>query len=268
MLIKTLIENNPSQNKSLYNEHGLSFYIEYNNLRILFDCGATKNASLNAIKMNIDLEKITHVIISHSHYDHAGGYPEFVLRGVKAPLYVGTEFWEEKYAKIDEKYVYLGVGFSQNSVEDLYECKDMIKLASGCHIIGNFELHNNKEQIPNRFVKQTKNGMIKDNFKDEIALVLEHEKGLIVIVGCSHIGILNILYSIEQRFQKPIYSVFGGTHLVEADLERTTYTIEQMKNIGVQILGCNHCTGIDAIEKLSKSDLTFFNLNVGECYIL
>ena len=84
---------------------------------------------------------------------------------------------------------------------------------------------------------------MKDDFSDEICMVLDGAEGQTVIVGCSHPGILNILTTVQKRFDKPIRAVFGGTHLVEADAGRIRATLEQMKQMGVGLIGFNHCSG-------------------------
>ncbi|OOB79553.1 MAG: hypothetical protein BEN19_07460 [Epulopiscium sp. Nuni2H_MBin003] len=271
MIIKTLMENSPSQNKILVNEHGLSFYIEHGENKILFDCGASIDTYENANKMNIAIDEITHVVLSHSHYDHAYGYVTFMDKGLKAPLYVGEKFWEEKYAKVEEKYIYLGCGFSKKVVEKhgiiIKNCIDIIDLGNRSYIVGDFERRYASEKIPQRFVKQCEGKMIVDDFADEVALVVEHEKGLVIIVGCSHPGIINILKSISRRFNKSIYAVFGGTHLVEADAQRIDSTMQDMHSLGVQHVGFNHCTGERAFKE-NLSGIKVCSLNVGECCII
>ena len=103
-----------------------------------------------------------------------------------------------------------------------------------------------------------------------ISLVLEHTKGLVVIVGCSHPGILNMLETIRQRFGRQIYAVFGGSHLVEADEERLAQTTTVLRDMGISLAGFNHCTGDTAQERLSQcgGDVTYSRLNAGDCIFL
>ena len=272
--IKTLLENRLSQNKALHAEHGLSFYIEYKNKKILFDCSAGGAFLENAEKMNVDPKTVDYVVLSHSHYDHAGGYPELVKAGVSVPLYTGPDFWEEKYASEDGQYVYLGCGFSseliqKNGIRQIV-CQGQEQLLEGCYAVGEFEKYVSFETVPKRFVKDTETGMMEDDFADEICLVLECEKGLVVIVGCSHPGILNMLKTIQKRFQKDIYAVFGGSHLVEADEARINRTMQEIETMGIQIPGFNHCTGelAESYFREHVQQVHFSSLKAGDCYIL
>ena len=115
IILRTLLENNLSRNRSLTAEHGLSFLVEAGDKKILFDCSAGKAARKNAEKMHVSLKDVDYVVLSHSHYDHAGGYPDMVFHGVCAPLVTGPRFFEEKYARDGDKYTLSGDAASDRS---------------------------------------------------------------------------------------------------------------------------------------------------------
>lgn len=274
MVLRTLLENQLSQNRSLQAEHGLSFLVETEGKKILFDCGAGKAARQNAKKMNVSLKDVDFVVLSHSHYDHAGGYPDMVSHGVCAPLITGPCFFEEKYALDGDKYVYLGCGFGQDFVEKKKirhrVCEKSMTLFAGCHVVGGFERNHDFEKAPARFVRQTSAGMIEDDFPDEVCLVLETKKGLAVIVGCSHPGILNMVETVKKRFDAPVYAVFGGSHLVEADEARLSATMDILRNMGIGIAGFNHCTGDAAQKRMGENEdgTRYSHLKSGDCVFL
>ncbi len=181
VILRTLLENNLSRNRALVAEHGLSFLVETGNKKILFDCSAGKAARKNAEKMHVSLKDVDYVILSHSHYDHAGGYPDMASHGVHAPLVTGPRFFEEKYARDGEKYTYLGCGFGQELLEKKgirhLVCEGTLTLFPGCHVAGGFERRYGFEKPPARFVRQTAEGMVEDVFPDEVCLVIEDGKG-------------------------------------------------------------------------------------------
>lgn len=274
MVLRTLLENNLSQNRALIAEHGLSFMVETENVKILFDCSAGSAARKNAKKMNVSLKDADYVVLSHSHYDHAGGYPDMADHGVLAPLITGPNFFEEKYAREGEKYVYLGCGFGPSFLTKKgvthRVCEGCETLSEGCYVVGGFKRIHDFEKAPARFVRQTKDGMIADDFPDEVCLVLEREKGLVMIVGCSHPGILNMIESVRERFGKPVYAVFGGSHLVEADEGRLAETMRLLKDMGIARAGFNHCTGDAAQNRLSQcgDGVAYSHLKAGDCIFL
>lgn len=274
MVLRTLLENNLSQNRALIAEHGLSFMVETENMKILFDCSAGSAARKNAKKMNVSLKDTDYVVLSHSHYDHAGGYPDMADHGVLAPLITGPNFFEEKYAREGEKYVYLGCGFGPSFLTKKgvthRVCEGCVTLSEGCYVVGGFKRIYDFEKAPARFVRQTGDGMIADDFPDEVCLVLEREKGLVMIVGCSHPGILNMIESVRERFGKPVYAVFGGSHLVEADEGRLAETMRLLKDMGIARAGFNHCTGDAAQNRLlqCKDGVAYSHLKAGDCIFL
>lgn len=274
VVIRTLLENNLSRNRALIAEHGLSFLVETGDKRILFDCSAGKAARKNAEKMHVSLKDVDYVILSHSHYDHAGGYPDMVSHGVRAPLVTGPQFFEEKYAREGDKYVYLGCGFGPELLEkkkiEHLVCEGTLPLFEGCYVVGGFERKHAFEKPPARFVRQTAAGMVEDTFPDEVCLVMENPKGLIVIAGCSHPGILNMIDTVRKRFDRPVYAVFGGSHLVEADETRLRDTLDMLEQMGIGMAGFNHCTGDAAQERMraGAGATVYTHLKTGDCFFI
>ena len=272
--ITALMDNEPSEHRALVHEHGLSYLVEREGCRILFDCGAGPNPWVNAQRLGRSVRNLDAVVLSHSHYDHAAGYPDMVSCGVHAPLVTGVRFFEEKYARDGEKYTYLGCGFGPEFPEKRgishLVCEDKCRLFDGCYAVGGFERTYAFEKPPARFVRRTADGMAADDFPDEICLVIEDDRGLIVIAGCSHPGILNMIETVRSRFGRPVYAIFGGSHLVEADEERLAQTTTVLRDMGISLAGFNHCTGDTAQERLSQcgGDVTYSRLNAGDCIFL
>ena len=273
-ILRTLLENNLSRNRALTAEHGLSFLGETGGKKILFDCGAGKAARKNAEKMHVSLKDVDYVVLSHSHYDHAAGYPDMVSHGVHAPLVTGPYFFEEKYAREGGKYAYLGCGFGPEFLDKKgiarQVCEGSLTLFDGCHVVGGFERTYAFEKAPARFVRQTAAGMTEDDFPDEVCLAVETVKGLVVIAGCSHPGILNMLETVKKRLDMPVYAVFGGSHLVEADEERVKATMDRLRDMGIGIVGFNHCTGDAAQERMrgEGDKVAYSHPKTGDCIFL
>lgn len=267
------MDNLAGEQKALKAEHGLSFYVETEHVKILFDFGAGRHTLDNAEKLNIRLEQLDFAVGSHGHYDHAAGYPAFVRKGLRCPLITGDGFFSEKYALNGLKATYLGTGFDRHFPEEQgithIICHGFLPIAKGCWAVGNIRCSYDFETIPDRFVIREHGGWTQDMFLDEICLVLEDKGELVVIVGCSHPGILNILSTVREYFKQPIKAVAGGTHLVEADRERIERTINVMKGMGIRLLGFNHCSGELLREVMAGDpDLNTVYLGAGDCLFL
>lgn len=252
--ITTLMDNKPSENKSLINEHGLSYLLDDGKHRILFDCGAGNATWQNAHRLGADVVHTDAVVLSHSHYDHASGYKELAEMGGGKVLYTGAHFFEPKFASNGVKYTDLSAGFTEEFLKEHQVerrvCEDVLEIFPGVWLMGNFPRVYSFETIADRFVKQTADGFVKDTFEDEICMAVRTSKGLVVLVGCSHPGILNMMTKIYETLKQPLYAVFGGTHLVEADESRIEETIERLKGMGLKILGLGHCSGDTAEQRI------------------
>jgi 7,8-dihydropterin-6-yl-methyl-4-(beta-D-ribofuranosyl)aminobenzene 5'-phosphate synthase len=257
--ITTLIEDNPSVNTKLYNEHGLSLYIEIDGMNLLFDTGKSGNFIRNAEILNIDLNKLDYVMISHGHYDHSGGFRKLVEEISKSyKLIVGEGFFNNKYGIIErDTYKHLGNSFNkeyinENNIAIKYIKQDIYYITENIMVFTNFK-RNNDFELPNkRFQIKQDEKYILDDFFDEIVLVLKSKSGLFVVVGCSHVGIVNILETIIKRTGLPIYGIIGGTHLIEADEQRLNKTIDFLKEKYIQIIGVSHCTGEKAAGEIKR----------------
>ncbi len=274
--ITTLIENMPDEAGVLQYEHGLSLYIEFRGKRILFDTGQTGDFVLNAEYLNVPLNQVDVVVISHGHYDHSGGLLrlEQVLNG-PTPLYVGEGFFRKKYKLLsDGTYRYNGNPFSE---EDLPKEKlllrqitsDVTMLWEDVYLFKNFKRMTEYELLNPNFFLETPQGMVQDAFTDEVALGLRTSKGWVLVVGCSHVGIGNILNSVSKSINGSIYAVLGGTHLVEADEKRLNATMGAFRECGVHCVAVSHCTGEQGIRCAQDAFAGGFLLNnTGNVFVI
>lgn len=272
--ITTLIENSLGENLALKNEHGLSFLIETGQSKILFDTGQSGNFIHNAACLNLNLSQTTHVVLSHGHYDHSGGFKAFIQTyGTNFQLVVGSEFFLPKYACNNGTWEYLGNNFDQtylkaHHIQTLISNEDLIEIVPNIFIIGNFERKFEFEKIDPRFHLLLDGNYQKDYFKDEIAIAIKSSKGLVLLLGCSHPGLLNIINTVTNRFQQPVCGILGGTHLIEADDDRLTKTLDYFHDLKLSFLGISHCTGTNAIQRLQNDQQPFFFNTTGTRVVL
>ena len=265
--ITVLLENTKPESSDFEVEHGLSFLIKTTSSTFIFDCGHTGLAWSNAKLMNVELSEVQFVILSHSHYDHAAGFPSLLKFAAPKNLYTGSDFWREKfsYNADNQEYKYRGCGFTEAdlikwSINQII-CADVLKLDDEAWLIGNFVKKYDFETIPKKFV--CGDDKVTDNFNDEIVLVLRENDGAAVVTGCAHNGILNIVSTVQQRLNLSVNRVIGGIHLNGENNERINKTLAELKNLSVQKLNLGHCSGEEVHNSLHIKNFTDQKISTG-----
>ena len=272
--ITTLMDDAPSRNRVLEAEHGLSFWVEAGGRRFLFDCGATGAAMRNARRLGVPLEAADFTVCSHGHYDHAAGFRPLAEQGLGgAALLTGPGFFVRKFSFDGFKYTDLSAGFGPEFLAGRgiahRVCRGVTALGEGCWLVEGFPRTHSFETIPARFVRGEPGAAGPDDFADEICLAADTPRGLVVLAGCSHPGILNMVARVRAALGRPVWGVFGGTHLVEADEARVRATVEELCALGLEVLGLSHCSGAAAEELLRREGrVRACHLSAGDCLAL
>ena len=272
--ITTLSEN--TANYGFLAEWGLSILVEVNRTRILVDTGLSFSAVHNAQLLGIDLSTIDWIVLSHGHADHTGGLREVLRRRGNVEVIAHPDIWAAKYVRRDgeaEEH-HIGIPFSR---EELESCGARFNLArEPVHITedimttGEIPMLSGYEEIENNLFVKEDNVFHQDSLADDLALVINTDFGLVVILGCAHRGIVNTLRHAQNLTgNELVYAAIGGTHLFRASDERIERTIVDLKQMGIQRLGVSHCTGFHASARLAQEfEDAFFLNNAGTKLIL
>lgn len=250
-------------------EWGLSVLVETDDVRILLDTGLSVSVVHNAGILGIDLSKVDNIVLSHGHADHTGGL-QSVLRqmGKKVEIIAHPGVWEAKYTgPREERRRNIGIPFSRQELEALGAgfrfSKEPVKITDNIMTTGEVPMVTDFEQIEaNRFFIKEDSGWRADELADDLALIINTEPGLVVILGCAHRGIINTLYHAQKiTGRKEIRMVIGGCHLIGTSLERVYQTIAALKDLDVQKIGVSHCTGLQASAMIAQElgDRFFYN---------
>ena len=202
MKIVVLVENTTT-NENLSSEHGLSLYIETGHHKILFDMGQTDLFAENAKKLGIDLAEVDIAILSHGHYDHGGGLKKFLEMNEKAPVYI-SKYAFASYYNGTEKYIGLDVSLRES--ERIVYTDGVVEIADGLVLYHCNDRVQNFDLSSFGLCKKTGDAFVADDFLHEQYLYIEETGKKILVSGCSHKGILNIV----EWFQPDV--LIGGFH--------------------------------------------------------
>ncbi|RLC94555.1 MAG: MBL fold metallo-hydrolase [Chloroflexi bacterium] len=268
--ITTLSENTAqAMPRGLLGEWGLSVLVEADGNTALLDAGQNVSAANNGEILGINWQKIGSIVLSHGHYDHTGGLRRVLGRIRKqVNIIAHPDAWDAKYAHIPQvNYsAYIGIPFQRQELESLGAnfilTREPTWLSESIVTSGEIPMTTDYEVIdPGLCVKRDGN-MEPDPLRDDQALFIKTEQGLVVILGCAHRGIINTLRHARQvTGTEAIHTVIGGTHLFRASEVQMELTIAELKEMGIQRLGVSHCTGMLAGARLAQEfgDSFFFN---------
>jgi len=271
---------------ALHAEHGLAYHVgtvvnaQFHSF--LFDFGTdVRGVQRNIDLLRIDLGKIEALALSHDHFDHQAALVE-LLKANKAeispeiPLYVGERFFEGTYARRPNGDVWSLLALKREDIEGLglvkiVEVKTPTSIVPGAYLTGAIERITDYEQIPPVFVAKRGEQFVQEDFAGEQAIVLNAQgKGLVVLSGCAHRGIVNtVKHAQKMTGTEKVHAVIGGFHLTGAKPEVIQKTISDIKAIRPDYIVPTHCTGFEAISAFAREMPNQFILNTaGTRYII
>ncbi|HOA73712.1 MAG TPA: MBL fold metallo-hydrolase [Phycisphaerae bacterium] len=243
----TVLAENRTTRRGLIAEHGLALWIEAGSRCILFDTGQGLALAHNPKLMGIDLTAAADVVLSHGHYDHAGGLDTVLARVPHIRLYAHPEAFRERYERQPDGRVE-PVGAS---VPPDLDTRVMFHPVTSPTQLGPDILLTG--EVPRRTVFEDVGGVFycdractrADQLPDDLAMAVDTPRGTVVVLGCGHAGLVNTLEYVRYlTAERPIYAVVGGMHLANASADRVEQTIAALRRHEVEVIAPLHCTGL------------------------
>lgn len=253
-VVVTVLVENTTFGRHVRAEHGLSFWIESDEKKILFDTGQTPDIlRANADHLGIDLRSADAVVLSHGHYDHTGGLDMVLDLTAGADLYLHPAALERRYSRAksgDVSEVGIPKGHDEETLlrrtASLTFTREATCLGSGFWVTGPVPRITSFEDTGGDFFLDEACAH-SDPIEDDQAVYFPTDQGTVVLLGCAHAGLVNTLSFVKTKTGgAPLTAVMGGTHLVSASPERMDSTMKAVAGMGLQMIAPMHCTGARA----------------------
>ena len=261
MKISVVVDNGVpiSVKKPFVAEHGFSILVEHEGKKILFDTGWSSAVVANLSLLGVHPSAIDMVVVSHGHYDHTGGL-YFVLQhaGKKMPIYAHPNIFQPRYSTAGDMRQFIGLPYTREQLTVLgaewHFVDKPIELLPGVRVSGEIPKESGFESGDAKLVICDAGGCdCQDDIPDDLALFFSGPKGMVVIGGCTHSGLINtVRYGLRVTGARRFAGWVGGTHLGPVSAEQQKKTIAELESLNPDFIAANHCTGFAMMSKLHE----------------
>lgn len=251
----TCIVDNHVLHGALWGEHGFACLVESGGRRLLFDTGGGREVlQHNLAALKVDAGGLDGIALSHGHLDHTGGLLPLAPSLRRVPLWAHPEAFGPKLNSRTGEAI--GIGDRRSDLEpylDLRLSEEAAETLPGVWTTGEIR---ERPYFEGRGAGHSIRGgddCLPDPCHDDLSLVLQAPDGLVLLCGCAHAGLLNILEQVRGRYRAPLLAVVGGTHLgglTEAQLGQVS---DYLRAAGSPLLYLSHCTGFRATAHMARA---------------
>lgn len=231
-------------------EHGFACLVQTPAGSWLFDTGSGATLLTNLDALGHDAHQIEGVILSHGHYDHCGGLLPLLKEIGSRPVYAHPQIFDERFWQGQHERRDISLPFSCAELEsagaNFNYLDTLTELMPGLYFSGAIPRLAPFETGDSHLVRSATEGegWVVDDFPDDAALAIETTKGLVILLGCAHAGMINTVEYFRNKLNgRRIHAIIGGTHLGPASDEQFAATVDYLKHLDFDRLGVSHCTG-------------------------
>jgi 7,8-dihydropterin-6-yl-methyl-4-(beta-D-ribofuranosyl)aminobenzene 5'-phosphate synthase len=250
LLLAIVCENTVGRPIPACGEHGFSCLVRTDAGTWLFDTGNGETLLGNLDALEIDASQIDAVMLSHGHYDHSGGLLPLLQKIGPRPVYSHSQIFSKRFWQGQHEERDIGLPYTRSELETagatFQHLDQLTEISPGIHFSGTIPRLASLEKGDPHLVRKPDHGegWLSDELPDDAALAVETQKGLVVLLGCAHSGLINTVEHFRRELGvRRIHAVIGGTHLGPASDEQFSATVDYLKRLDFDRLGVSHCTG-------------------------
>ena len=238
-------------------EHGLALWIEADGARILFDTGQGTALFTNAATLGIDLHTVQHIVLSHGHYDHAGGLAAVLDTAPNASVWLHPDALHPKYSR-QPAPPHRSIGMPEPMASLIRSRAGIVwtdahtAVADGVVATGQIPRLNPVEHIGGHFFLDEA-CTVRDPLLDDQALFIDTPGGAVLLLGCAHGGVINTCEYVRAISGQRIRAILGGMHLQNADERRLDATLHALRQLSLEVIAPSHCTGEQAVGFIERA---------------
>ncbi len=242
-------------------EHGFSAFVETGQGNYLFDTGSGHSIVSNSLVFNKDLKSVRKIFLSHGHPDHSGGLPDVLKVRGEVDIHAHPHVFLDRIAvhkeNGQEKKRFVGIPYKRAYLDSLGASfilnTDFTDVEENVFLTGEVPRVTSFEKPDPCLLIESDGKTYPDNLLDDQSLILATEKGFVLILGCAHSGMINVIkHVIAQTGKEKFHAILGGTHLDFLAPEQLEESIKSLKSLVIGTIGVSHCTGMRAASRLQQ----------------
>lgn len=257
MRLTCLVDNCVQAGSSLWGEHGLSFLVETEAGNVLWDTGQSGTVlAHNLHALHLENVPLAAIALSHAHYDHTGGLEDALEMFPGVPVYAHPDLFQQRFSRRGQDVQPIGMRLTERELRErvpLHLSDDPQEIVSGVWTTGGIHHRPHPQGSSAHHLVQQGDRLVPDTYADDISLVLLAEGRVVLLTGCCHAGLRNIIETAHKVTPAPLSFIVGGTHLTGVTLGELSAILAILERESNPALYLNHCTGDAALYSLREA---------------